>query len=111
MMPASAPPASITSACPRRTCSVASPIACAVGAADLLAIQVLGRIEVAHLARDRRLEAGRVKPRDPTDPAPPGADAFPRLLDRRAERGDHPDARDDDAPAPAVVHVLSLDIG
>src|SRR5439155_15413880 len=79
-----------------------------VGAADLLALHVVERIEVTHLARDPRLETGRIKAGDRADAAPPRGDAVPGLLDRRAEWGDHAETRHHDTAALAVLHRSSL---
>src|SRR5439155_22011576 len=79
-----------------------------VGAADLLALHVVERIEVSHLVRDPRLETGRIKAGDRADAAPPRGDAVPGLLDRRAEWGDHAETRHHDTAALAVLHRSSL---
>ena len=80
----------------------------AIGATDLLAVHVIEWIEVLDLARDLRVEAGRIEARDRTDPALAFDEAPPGLLHRRAEWSDEPDARHDDAPAIAARHASSL---
>src|SRR5690349_12800151 len=80
----------------------------AVGAADLFPVHVLERIEVAHLAGDRRLEACGVEARDRTDPTPPRDDAVPCPLYGRPEGSDHAETRHHDTAALAVLHRSSL---
>src|SRR5947199_313746 len=97
MRPASAPPASMTSACPRGSQLRRNLEARAgeglggdrdrelretVRAPHLFAIHVLEWIEVADLSRDRRFEARRIEARDRADAALARDDAVPRLLHR-----------------------------
>src|SRR6185503_15587715 len=69
----------------------------AVGAADLLAVHVLRRIEVLDLARDLRLVRRWVELCDAPDAAPSVCERIPVRRGVGTERRDHADAGHDDA--------------
>ena len=74
-----------------------------VGPPRLLRIEVGGGVEVGDLAGDRHGEVAGVEPADRPDAVATRGQARPEVVDPGADRGDRPDAGDDDATAVAQV--------
>ena len=67
-----------------------------VGPAQLLAVEDMAGVEVGDLAGNLGGEPGRVEGLDAADPGAPGDEVLPGRLDPGPERGDEPQAGDDD---------------
>ena len=80
----------------------------AIGAARVLPLEELQRIESLHLAGDLRLERARVEGRDRPDARASGEKGLPGRRRVVADGRDHADAGDDDPPTLSVPHDVEV---
>ncbi len=76
----------------------------AVHAARFLAVDVVERVEVGHLARDLRVEVGDIAERDRANAVLVREQGLPGPLAADADGGDHADPRHDHAPRSVRLH-------